>query len=413
MRPACECSVIIPTHRRAAVLRATLARLRDLPDRAFEVIVIDNGSTDGTADLAADHPEARWIHLSRNIGCAARNIGAAAAEGRVLLMLDDDSYPEPGVIDALGGLFARDASLAGVACRVRLTDPPHRHDAGGVPGIFFNCGGAVRRDAFLAVGGYPTDYDYYAEEYDLACKLWGHGWRVEPRGDLLVWHGRVTRNRDNNRMLRLLVRNNVRMWARYAPASLRQDLIESTFERYERVARKEGAITGFETGCAEARALLSRGVKSRPMSESQFERLMGLDRACAEIGRWADKCAVRRVAVWGRGKGCEQLLDMLKKTGLCIARVYDGDGDSGIWRNAEVVSADAFDGRGVDGVVIGSLSPGVAEDEAERLSATWPGLPVISPAPWLGGESPATSSARHASISGLPEETGTRPGALV
>ncbi|RIK70654.1 MAG: hypothetical protein DCC66_05080 [Planctomycetota bacterium] len=413
MRPACECSVIIPTHNRAAVLRATLARLRELPDRAFEVIVLDNGSTDETSALAADHPDVRWIHLSRNIGCAARNLGAAAAEGRVLLMLDDDSHPAPGVIDALGGLFACDASLAAMACRVRLTDPPHRHDAGGVPGIFFNCGGAVRREAFLAVGGYPTDYEYYAEEYDLACKLWRNGWRVEPRGELLVWHGRVTRNRDNNRMLRLLVRNNVRMWARHAPASLRADLIESTFERYERVARKEGAMAGFEAGRAEARAILSRGVKSRPMSELQFERLMGLDRACAAIRSWADKCAVRRVAVWGRGKGCEQLLDLLKKTGLWLERVYDGGGDSGIWRNAEVVSTDAFDGSGVDGVVIGSLSPGVAEDEAERLSATWPGLPVVSPAPWLGAESPAVSSARHASIAGLPVETGTRPGALV
>jgi len=413
MRPACECSVIIPTHNRAAVLRATLARLRDLPDRAFEVIVVDNGSTDGTAGLATDHPEVRWIQLSRNIGCVARNVGAAAAEGRTLLMLDDDSYPEPGVIDALGDLFASDASLAGVACRVRLTSPPHCHDAGGVPGIFFNCGGAVRRDAFLAVGGYPTDYDYYAEEYDLACKLWRSGWRVEPRGDLLMWHGRVTRNRDNNRMLRLLVRNNVRMWARYAPAAHRQDLIDSTFERYGRVARKEGATAGYEAGCAEARAILSRGVKSLPMSESQFEQLMGLDRACATIRSWADKCAVRRVAVWRRGKGCEQLLDLLNKTGLCITRLYDGDGDSGIWRNVEVISTDAFDGSGVDGVVIGSLSPGVAEDEAERLSAMWPGLPVVSPAPWLGAASPAKSSTRHASIAGLPVETGTRPGALV
>ncbi len=413
MRPACECSVIIPTRDRAAVLRDTLTHLRELPDRAFEVIVVNNGSTDGTAELAADHPEVRWIHLSRNIGCAARNVGAAAADGRVLLMLDDDSYPEPGVIDALGDLFGHNASLAGVACRVRLTDPPHRHDAGGVPGIFFNCGGAVRRDAFLAVGGYPTDYDYYAEEYDLACKLWSNGWRVEPRGDLLVWHGRVTRNRDNNRMLRLLVRNNVRMWARYAPAALRQDLIDSTFERYERVARKEGATAGYEAGCAEARTLLSRGVASRPMSEFQFEQLMGLDRACAVIRSWADKCALRRVAVWGRGKGCEQLLDLLKKTGHCVARLYDGGGDFGIWRNVEVVSTDAFDGSGVDGVVIGSLSPGVAEDEAERLSAKWPGLPVISPAPWLGAASPVTCSARHASIAGLPVETGTRPGALV
>src|SRR5205823_6339748 len=101
------------------------------------------------------------------------------------------------------------------ACRVLLSsagDVPagrFRHDAGGVPGVFFNCGAAIRRSAFIDVGGFPIDFEYYVEEYDLACRLWKDGWTIEPHGDAIVWHERVTTNRDNNNMLRLLVRNNL------------------------------------------------------------------------------------------------------------------------------------------------------------------------------------------------------------
>jgi hypothetical protein len=270
---------------------------------------------------------------------------------------------------------------------VRLADPPHRHDCGGVSGAFFNCGGAVRRQAFLDVGGYPIDFDYYVEEYDLCCRLWQRGWRVEPRGDLLVWHRRVTVNRDNNRMLRLLVRNNLRLWRRYAPAGMVESLIDATVERYRRVAEREGALEGFQAGLDEGRADSAAGrVRRSPLSVAQLEGLLGSGSAREALRRWADNHACRTVAVWSRGKACEQLLGLLRSAKIRVEAVYDHVGCSEPWCGVPVRSEDEFDPACVDGVVAGTLSPGVAEDIHDDLAARFSGLPILSAAPWVACE---------------------------
>lgn len=383
----CDCSLILPTYNRRAVLEETLSRIASLPDARFETIVVDNGSTDGTTGLAERYPQVRWIELGKNLGAAARNVGGAAARGRVLLMLDDDSWPAEGTVDRLVALFDDRRDLGAAGCRVRLADPPHQHDCGGVPGVFFNCGGAIRRQAFLDVGGFPIDFDYYVEEYDLCCRLWQRGWHVEPRGDLLVWHRRVAANRDNNRMLRLLVRNNLRLWRRYAPAGLVDSLIGETVERYRRVAEREDALEGFHAGLEEGRADSAAGSARRsPLSVAQFEGLFGSSAAREALRRWADNHSCRTVAVWSRGKACEQLLGLLRAAKIHVEAVYDGVGFGESWRGVPVRGEDEFDPARVDGIVAGTLSPGVAEDIHDALAARFSGLPILSAAPWVERE---------------------------
>ncbi|HWL92168.1 MAG TPA: glycosyltransferase family A protein, partial [Phycisphaerae bacterium] len=130
-----DCTVIIPTRNRRETLSTTLEQLLSLPDANFEVIAVDNASTDGTAALAGRYRDVRWIRLSENAGAAARNAAAREARGRILFMLDDDSWPEPGVIaTSVKRLDACD-DLAAIACRVLLAGHDRKHDAGGVPGI--------------------------------------------------------------------------------------------------------------------------------------------------------------------------------------------------------------------------------------------------------------------------------------
>ena len=384
-----DCSLIIPTRNRAAILRDTLSRLSNLPDDAFEILVVDNGSFDETPTLAEDFPHIRWIALGDNLGCAARNVGAVAARSDILLMLDDDSWPHPGTIERLVRLLRERRDLGAVACRVKLADASHRHDAGGVPGTFFNCGGAIRRSAFLECGGYPIDFDYYVEEYDLSCRLWKAGWTIEPRGDLLITHRRVTQNRDNNRMLHFLVRNNLLLWDRYAPNDLRDDLIHSTLERYLRVAIKENALSGFDEGRREGHHRInSRKSRRAPLTRAEFAELFGLSAARAALKRWADNARIKKIAVWTRGKSCELLIDLLASINIRVDAVHDAVADEPAWRRVPLKSFTDFNPANVDGVVVGSLSPGVAEDLADELSTKWPGLPVLSPAPWRGVESP-------------------------
>jgi len=386
-RTACDCSLIIPTHNRRAVLRETLGHLAALPDEGFEVIVVDNGSDDGTSDLHSRYPEVKWIELGRNHGSAARNVGVAAALGRVLLMLDDDSWPEDGTIEKIVALFDGRPDLGAVACRVRLLDDPERHDAGGVPGVFFNCGGAVRHSAFVEAGGYPIDYDYYVEEYDLCCRLWQRGYRVEPHGDLVVWHARVSTNRDNNRMLRLLVRNNLRLWRTYAPDGHVDDLTEATLERYWRIAQKENARRGFREGLRDSRLELEDAAsRRRPLSVSRFENLFGLVAARQILRDWADRHGVKKIALWSRGKGCEQILTLLGSLGIAVDAVYDDLRTSPperSWRDIPLRRENEFRPDEVDGIIAGSLSPGVSEDVCRDLRRRFAGVPVVSPAPWM------------------------------
>jgi GT2 family glycosyltransferase len=385
-----DCSVIIPTRNRRKVLAATLERLAVLPDRGYEIIVIDNGSADGTQALAERFPEVHWIELDRNLGSAARNVGAATARGRVLFMLDDDSWPAPHTIDEAVALFDERDDLGAIACRVRLADPPHRHDAGGVPGIFFNCGGAIRKEAFIEAGGFPLDFDYYAEEYDLCCRLWQRGWRVEPHGDLLVWHARVTKNRDNHNMLRLLVRNNLRLWQRYAPPDELVGLIQSTVERYLRVAVKENALEGYLAGLAEGRAEIAAGViRKTPLTNEQLARLFGLDVAEASLREWADNARAEKIAIWSRGKGCEQLIRLIDSASIAVDAVYDRHGEGSTWMGRSLRNEEAFEPGAVDGIVVGTLSPGVAEDLQRELVERFPDMSVLSAAPWMNVPAPS------------------------
>ncbi len=302
-------------------------------------------------------------------------------------MLDDDSWPEEGAIEKTVALFDRRPDLGAVACRVRLAESRDTHDAGGVPGIFFNCGGAIRRSAFVAAGGYPIDFDYYVEEYALACRLWQQGWRVEPRGDLKVIHRRTITNRDNNRMLRYLVRNNLVLWQRYAPDDRLDDMIDSTLERYARVAAKEDARLGYQEGLCAGRARIADGtIRRSPLTAEQFDELFGLPQATRSIRCWTDKYNIRSVSIWSRGKGCEQLADLLISIGISIHVVYDHadvDGADKHWRRIRLQCAEQFTSEQSDGLVVGSLSPGVAEDMRNVLSSRFPGVPVLSAAPWM------------------------------
>ena len=386
MPPSVDVSLIIPTRNRRAMLADTLRRLRGLTSRRHEIIVVDNGSTDDTAQLQSVFTEVQWIFLNENHAAAARNIAAAAAKAPLLLMLDDDSWPEPGALDAAVELFRRRTDLGAAACRVRLADSD-RHDAGGVPGVFFNCGAFIRRDAFQAGGGYPADYEYYVEEYALACRMWQQGWTIEPRGDLRVRHARTLANRDNSRMLRLLVRNNLRLWNRFAPEHRRADLCDSTRERYSRVAVKENAWIGYEQGIAEAESSGGLGRKRTPLTEDQFCGLYGLNQARRTLSEWIERCAVRNVAVWSRGKGCEQVLELLDDARVEVHAVLDEPAETGAWRGAPLRSYPHLNDLHVDGIVIGSLSPGVAEDLVADVSARCAGQPCISLAPWVGTSS--------------------------
>jgi GT2 family glycosyltransferase len=215
-------AVVIATRNRGPELLGTLTRLRALHEQP-PIVVVDNGSTDGTAELVrAHHPDVQVVGLRRNRGAAARTVGARLVDSPYVAFSDDDSWWAPGALARAVQLLDRHPRLAVLAARV-LLGPGRRLDpvcqemadsplqpADDLPGPpllgFIACGAVVRRDAFLEVGGFDARLGVGGEEELLALDLAARGWGLA-YVDEVVAHHHPSPSRDPADRRRLLVRN--------------------------------------------------------------------------------------------------------------------------------------------------------------------------------------------------------------
>ena len=186
-------SVVMPTCNKAALLDRTLGALaRQQVDGAWEAVVVDDGSTDATAEVLArrtrEFPAPLGVvRPGRNVGRArARNLGIAEARGRWVLFLDDDILAPPGLLQAHLDLLAGDESAGVIGYAVTdpdLADGPHfryldtrgaaKLPAGPAPARYFVTQNAsAPRRALEQVGGFDEDFSAYGfEDMELAFRL--------------------------------------------------------------------------------------------------------------------------------------------------------------------------------------------------------------------------------------------------
>src|ERR1700744_2345008 len=188
-----QVTVVVATRNRRPGLCRTLARLPALPDQP-PIVVVDNGSADGTAGtVRSDFPQVELIRRRRNRGAYARNLGVRRARTPYVALTDDDSWWEPGaltravkVLDAYPQLgLVAGATLVGERDtpdpinEVLATSPLSRD---GLPGPrllgFLGCAAVVRRDSYLAAGGYSRLLRIGGEEELLAYDLAALGWPI-------------------------------------------------------------------------------------------------------------------------------------------------------------------------------------------------------------------------------------------
>ncbi|GAA0292881.1 glycosyltransferase [Kineococcus aurantiacus] len=246
-------SVVLITWQRREEALLAVRRLLELPERP-RVIVLDNASTDGTADaLRAEHPRgtARGdrldvVVLPENQGAVARNTGVASARTPYVAFCDDDTWWDPGSLARAADLLDADDRVAVLTARIlvepggveddivaELRDSPVR-GAPGLPGpalgSFLAGASVVRRSAFLEVGGFSKRLWLGGEEELLAADLAARGWELCYVEDLQVHH-QASVLRESTRRRRNGIRNTLWFtWLRRPlPAAARRtrDLLTS------------------------------------------------------------------------------------------------------------------------------------------------------------------------------------------
>ncbi|MGO9955358.1 MAG: glycosyltransferase family 2 protein [Solirubrobacteraceae bacterium] len=238
-------SVVIPNWNGLRWLDGCLEAVARQKLAPGEVIVVDNGSTDGSvAHLRAAHPEVRVIALGANTGFAhAANVGLRAAAGELVALVNTDVVLAADWLGRMARALRGDPQSASAACKMlSLQSPSIVYDAGDVlrrdgvceqrgrfgaddgrwdePGeVFGACAGAAlyRRAAVLAVDGFHERYFAYLEDVDLALRLRLAGWscRYEPAVALHAGEG------SSHRLARssgyLVERNTLLLVARFFP----------------------------------------------------------------------------------------------------------------------------------------------------------------------------------------------------
>jgi GT2 family glycosyltransferase len=205
-------SIVVPVRNAARTLPRTLAALTALAPPPDELILVDNGSTDDTrARLeafagAAAGTKVLVLDEPRRGASVARNTGARAATGDVIVFTDADCCPRPDWLAALGAPLA-DPAVGAVAGRLASTVPhglvetfsslftlqlppaPARHTrwtpwAGGFPTANL----AVRRALLQRIGGFDESVAIYGEDYDLCARMYAAGAAIAYTPDAVVAH---------------------------------------------------------------------------------------------------------------------------------------------------------------------------------------------------------------------------------
>ncbi len=209
-------SVIVPNWNGARFLPDCLNSLRNQTYRNFEVLVVDNASEDESLEIVRrDFPEVRVLPLDRNYGFAAAcNRGAEAANGDVIVLLNNDTETDPAWLEEIVKALQEHPEAGAIASKILLFDKRNIiHSTGdmmGVDGIPINrgvweedkgqydlyqqvfsaCGAAAayRREMWEELGGFDEDLFMYLEDVDLAWRAQLRGWKTVFAPKAKVYH---------------------------------------------------------------------------------------------------------------------------------------------------------------------------------------------------------------------------------
>ncbi|MBC8105552.1 MAG: glycosyltransferase [Anaerolineae bacterium] len=369
-------SFVISTHNRRKVLLNTLASLYlcGLQQEAFEIIVVDNASKDGTAEaVEREFPHVLLLPQKRNRGSCAKNLALPHARGRYIVFLDDDSYPRYGSVARMIRHFVADPDLGAVVFEVHLPDGSAECSA--YPDVFIGCGTGFRRQALAEVGGLPEDFFMQAEEYDLSLRLLDAGWTVKRFDDLHVVHLKASTARRPRRVMRLDVRNNLILTRRYFPQQWIKPFARDWMSRYYKIAAARKQRVSFFAGAIQGFVASSWPRKRTPISDAAFEAFAKIQEIKARLAVAQQLLDIKTVIFVDLGKNILPYWMAARELGIDIVAIADqklGASSSKRarkYRGVPIVDDEESQTFAADAVLIANLSPVHAEERRREWRA--------------------------------------------
>ena len=306
-------SIIVCTRNGGKRIAGCLAAIAKLSGGPYETIVVDDGSTDGTADLVSEKfPNTHLIRIPPAGLSAARNIGATTAGGEIFVFTDDDCEPDAEWLERLDRAFhfpeiaaaggpnlpppARTMEEAviraapGAPSHVLLDDTRAEH----LPG----CNIAVRRAAFHAIGGFDSLFRTAGDDVDFCWRLSDAGYRLGFVPGAFVWHWR-----------RPSIRAFLRQQIGYGKAE--KLLLEKHPQRFTKggEARWEGFVYGGGALRAGEESIIYHGAMGQAGYQQVVNRMLPLrpidtsfSGTCSELLLWMIKLLQPAARRWARNR---------------------------------------------------------------------------------------------------------------
>jgi len=247
-------SVVVVNWNRRELLRACLESLRRQQAVDFEVIVVDNGSDDGSTEMVAKdfasigNKPITLIRNSTNMGfCAANNQGIEASRGVFVALINNDAEAAPGWLDALSRAFEARPDVGMAASKILVYEDPTRIDKAGhliypdgqnrgrgmgdpddgrfdVPEEALwpdGCAAMYRKQMLDEIGAFDEDFFAYGDDAELGLRARIAGWKCLYVPTATVRHHRgSTLGLESTRRLKLIERNRVLLVMKLFPWSL-------------------------------------------------------------------------------------------------------------------------------------------------------------------------------------------------
>ena len=223
-------SVLIINWNRKEILKQVLMNLAKQTYPHFEIIIADNGSTDGAPEMVeSEFPNVKLIRLDDNLGIKGYNIAFKNSSGEFIVILDNDSYLEDMGIVKIVKKFQNYPGLGALGCKVynyysgkvHHWHPKVKDENGSEKGfdspLFNGCAGAARSSVLKEVGFYPEEFFLYENERDLCTRIINAGYDVKYFTDIVGFHMVSDEERSSERLIFYATRNQIWYFWKYMP----------------------------------------------------------------------------------------------------------------------------------------------------------------------------------------------------